>query len=176
MRQTSWLPPTAPADRRRERRIVPRDASRSLVIQVPACLAAPVHWSAEESEFLLYLSARALDPYGAGRVPIEALCAELAGLWSPKQFKRLLTSKKSARYWEMDRGFLRLHGIASIVTSFPECFPSSKALYFPLSFLHSRQRRGAALLAPLVATADAPRSIAFVERFTGVNRKTVGVG
>jgi hypothetical protein len=78
------------------------------------------------------------------------------------------------RYWDVEPRFLRLHSSEAVVCSFPcEVLASNRAVRLEAALLNSRQRRGAALLAAVLAGTEAPRSNAFISRFAGVDRQTV---
>ena len=146
----------------------------SLMVTIPAAVASGSHQLGEESPLVLFAAARALDGAGSGRVRLDDLWAEVTALFSRKQFDRVINSEQGARYWEHDRFFLRLRSSASIVQTFPcEILPSLAAARFPLALLNTRPRRGAALLAAMLAGIDVPRSNQFINRFAGVDRKTV---
>jgi hypothetical protein len=141
---------------------------------IPACLASGAHQMGEESQLVVFVAARALDRGGAGRVPIQDVRHATGPLFSARQLGRVLMQPESARYWELDRWFLRLRSERSILASFPcEVLRSDHARRLPLAILDSRPRRGAALLAAVLAGIEAPRSNAFVSLFAGVDRKTI---
>lgn len=157
------------------RRPIRRDDAGKLIIQVPAVLSAPAHRAGKESELIVYLAARALDEAGSGRVPSETVRRELRSCWSAKHLARILSSDKSLRYWEPAGTNLLLRRAGAVLASFP---PESTSLWraamsFSVAVLDTRQQRGAALLAPVLAFTESPRSNEFLHRFAGVDPQTV---
>lgn len=155
---------------------VRRDEAGWPMVQIPAVLAAPAHSCGEESELIVYLAARALDPNGSGRTPREVLVRELLHCWSAKQLGRVIHGAKGCRYWEVEERFLRLRSASEVLNSFRASLiiDSPDAVSFSLGILDSRPRPGAALCAAVVALTGRPRSNAFAARFTSVDRGTRG--
>lgn len=124
---------------------------------------------------IVYLVARALDrPSGTGRVPVRRLTRECSRAFSEKQAGRILRGDAGRRYWSFEGDTVLLRASRNVLTSFSiEAFDSIAAVSFPLDALNSRPRRGAALFVAIVATPNAPRSWAFIDRFAGVDRGTV---
>lgn len=149
-------------------------ATTRLTVTIPAALASGAHQAGEESALIVFLCARALDARGSGRVLISGVKEECEALFCGRQLRRILESREGGRYWTRDRSFLRLHSEARILVSYPgEVLSSAGAVRFPLALLDSRTRRGAALLAAVLAGIDKPRSNQFIGRFAGVDRKTI---
>lgn len=149
--------------------------SEQLRVTIPAALASGAHQLGEESQLIVFVTARALDPRGSGRVEIPALSAALQSVFSARQVRRIFNSLEGKRYWEGEARFLRLQSTMNILQSFDcEILPSLAAARFPLAVLNTRSRRGAALLAAILTGIDVPRSNHFVNRFARVDRKTVG--
>ena len=145
-----------------------------LIVTIPASLASGAHQAGEESQLVVYLAARAIDPRGSGRVPTSAVAAACERIFSARQFRRLLGSPGGERYWERDRHLLRLRAAGRIAASYPEeVLISRHARRFPLELLNSRPRRGAALVAAMLACVDTPCSNVFISRFASVDRQTV---
>lgn len=90
--------------------------------------------------------------------------------WSRKQAIRIL---KRARWWELEPNFVRLAGQETVLNSFEVELPNAmQGLTFHLADVNSRPRRTAALVAAVVGDV-APRSLAYIHRFCGVDRSTL---
>lgn len=144
-------------------------------IRIPSTLASFAHRSGEESELIVYRVARAMDRHaGTGRVPEQQLVAVCGQAFSRKQSLRILEGELGQRYWHLEGGSVVLRAARKVLDSFSiEAYEVAGARSFDLGLLDTRPRRGAALLAAIVATDGAPRSWAFVSRFAGVDRGTV---
>lgn len=143
-------------------------------ISIPSILASGAHQAGEETELVIFCVARALDASGSGRVEAEPVKRACLPLFTDRHCRRLFDPELRVRYWERDRQYLKLRSEASIVASFEGellCGPS--ALVFDLSLLDSRARRGAALLAAILAGVHDPRSQLFIQKFSRVDRKTI---
>lgn len=145
----------------------------ALVIDLHAPFAAPANLLGEESQYIAWSAARALDPRGSGRVRTDDFINTLCLAWSRKQAIRILKSAKAARWWELEPNFVRLAGQEPVLNSFEVELPSAiQGLAFRLADLNTRPRRTAALVAAVVGDV-APRSLAYIQRFCGVDRNTL---
>ena len=87
---------------------------------------------------------------------------------------RVLVHPLGNIFWEHDREFLRLRSASTIISTTGCELPSTtSARRFPVCVLDTRQRRGAAIAAAVVADQGAPRSWHFIRRFTFIDRATV---
>lgn len=154
-----------------------RTADGSLVVGIPASLAGAALRSNEVPECVAFLVASALDTEHRGQVEFEKLRAELKGVMSEDRVRHVLNGDKMRRYGQREGRFFRLTGRAGLICSFEvevEVLPRTDGIALPLVTLNTRARRGAALLASVLATARAkPRSQRFISRFTGVDRGTI---
>lgn len=149
--------------------------SPDVVVTFPAALASGAHQAGEESVFLVYRVARALDPRGSSRTQLAAVDRVCSSLFSRKQYRRILDDPRGRRYWTMEGEHLVLRAEAAILRSFVpeyEILNSRAALSFPVTLLNNRQRRGAAVLAAVLAGTTLV-SNAFISRFTKVDRGTI---
>ena len=151
-----------------------RDAEGSLLVEFTAAMASGAHQEGEEAQYVVYQVARALDAAGSGRVSAMDVARELRTVYRGGKIARVLGHAKGERYWLCTGTSLVLHSQVAIVESFEDELPQATGgVTFALRSLDTRPRRDAALLAAVVACVDEPRSRAFVERFTRVDRKTV---
>ncbi len=143
-------------------------------MQLPARLASGAQQSGEHAQVFIYAIARALDTDGSGRVAVLDVARELRLAYRGNRIARWLEHEKSARYWTVDRQYLRIHGIVKVLESF-ECELPDNDFGIQLStrWLDTRSRRGAALLAAVLAGMEMPRSRDFIWKFTRVDRKTI---
>ncbi len=143
-------------------------------IRVPSILASGAHQLGEESELILFCLMRAVDAEGCGRVIESEVTREATKLWSNRHVHRLLQGEPGTRYWEPDRHFVRLQSERRIILSYEcEVLQSSYCKEFDTELLTTRARRGAALLAAVLAGHQMPRSRQFIDRYAGVDRGTV---
>ncbi len=155
-------------------RIAPRDPDGWLRVLIPAQLASGAHQTGEETEFIVYLVARALDTRGEGRVETLGVARELRQAISGKQLNRAIAGEKGRRYWEVEGPWLRLRAQVRILESFEcELVNSDLGREFPVSVLDNRKRRGAALFSAIVAGHDAPRTNEFIHTVAKIDRKTL---
>ena len=150
-----------------------RDPESFLLITFPARLASGAQQMGEHAQVFIYLVARALDANGAGRVAICDVARELRYVYRGRQITRWLEDEKAARYWSVDRQFVRLKAVEKVIDSFECKLPTHDlAIRFSLAVLRTRPQRGAALLAALICTSDEPRSNEYIWKFARVNPKT----
>lgn len=144
-------------------------------ISIPSTLASGAHQAGEETELVIFCAARALDRAGSGRVEAETIRRACSSLFTERHSRRLFDPNLHVRYWERDRHYVKLNSEAAIVASFEgQLLLKPSALVIELSLLDSRPRRGAALLAAILAGVDDPRSNLFIRNFSRVDRKTIG--
>lgn len=151
-----------------------RDGAGNLVITVPARLASGAMQSGEHGCVLVYAVAQALDVKGSGRVLIQDVAREVRVIYRGRHVARWLEHPKAGRYWWIDRQYLVLKGIRTVLDSF-ECELPDNGLAVSVSMgaLDLPRRRNPFLLAAVMAGADHYRSRAFVQRFARVDRKTL---
>ena len=148
-------------------------AESGLEIVLHAPLAAAAHKLGDESQYIVWATARAMDPRGSGRVSYDAIARELSSAFSKKQIGRILRSTKGQRWWDLELDYLRLTGQEALLEGFEVELPVAiGSRRFLLADLDTRPRRTAALLAAVVA-GEGPRSYAFISRFCGVDRSTI---
>ena len=70
---------------------MPNRGDASLVLRLDASLAAAAYRQGEQSAFIAYATARALDPGGAGVVPTKVLRRALERMFSKRQVDRILS-------------------------------------------------------------------------------------
>ena len=144
-----------------------------LVVVLHSSLAAPANLMGEESPYVAWSVGRALDPRGSGRILLDPMLDALCVAFSRKQAVRILSDDRAERWWELESTRIRLVGQDQIRESFDVEVPNAEvSRCFLLTNLSSRPRRTAALVATVVGDSG-PRSLAFVERYTGVNRTTL---
>ena len=145
-----------------------------LVVELSAPFAAAANQSAEESFYVAWATMRARDTAGSGRLRRKDANGLLKRLWSAKQVRRLLSDQRARRWWELEERFVRLRGQEDVFQSFDDVdLPSTaQSRLFRIEHLCTRPRRTAALVATVVAD-EGPRSLAFISRFTGVDRSTL---
>lgn len=159
--------------RPRQSQMPRRDSAGFLCINIPAALASGAHQKGEEAELVVYRVARALDTAGSGRVSKEEVSRELRHAYRGGKLDRVFERAGGKRYWTLDRGFLALRAEGTVFASFDcEVLDSSHVLALSLRWLDSRPRRNAAVLAAMLGNPN-PRSNAFVQRFSRVDRKTI---
>ncbi len=152
-----------------------RTRDGSLVVVIPAALAGAALRSDEVPELVAFLVASALDTDHSGIVSLADLRRELRHLMSEDRARHLIHGDKMRRYASCEGSVLRLRGRAELICSFEvEVLSRTDSIGLPVWSLDSRARRGAALLASVLATARAkPRSYKFIARFTTVDRGTI---
>jgi len=155
----------------------PVAAECGLDIVIPASLASGAHQAGEESLFVISRVARALDPGGSSRASLDDLEALCETIFSRKQYGRLMADSRGERYWTKEPRSLLLRSEAKVLASHAaerEILASRAALTFPIEVLDTRPRRGAAILAAMLAGNTDPISHAFIQRFARVDRGTIG--
>ena len=148
-----------------------------LTITIPASLASGAHQGGEESLFVISRVARALDSGGSSRASLDALEVACETIFSAKQYRRLLDDSRGERYWTKEPRSLVMRSEARVLESLAadrEVLRSRAAASFPIELLNTRQRRGAALLAAILAGNTEPVSNAFISRYARVDRGTIG--
>jgi hypothetical protein len=144
----------------------------SVTIQLDGALAGPAYRLGEQSEYIAYATARAVDRPGAGEVPFDSLLVVLSEMFSTRQARRVL--KTPNRYYRMESNRVVLSSSKSIIRNLPADLRWTRTCCcFAIADLNTPARRGAALVSAALAGTDAPRSNLFLSRFIGVDRKTV---
>lgn len=76
------------------------------------------HQLGEDSQYLAWATARAMDPRGSGRMSYDAIAQELSFAFSKRQIGRILGSIKGERWWDVELDSLRLTGQEAFLEGF----------------------------------------------------------